>query len=118
MTDSRKIIWCLILLSLMILSCSNGVDSLGDENLSINTHQSNVVLTNTSDEILEYLLIEYETTTLIDLNPDAEWPAIESNSTARIPYSNILGYQASSTEVLIMWRKADRSYQNSLKFKL
>lgn len=110
--------WCLILSSLIFFSCSNSTDALGDENLSITTNQSTVVLTNTSDDVIEYILIEYETSTLIDLDPDAEWPAIESNSTVRIPYSNIMGYNASSAEALIMWRKADRSYQNSLTFRL
>jgi hypothetical protein len=107
-----------ILFSFLFLSCEYSVDSLGDENLRITTNQMNVLLTNTSDEKLEFILLEYETSTLIDLGPDTQWPVIEVNSTLRVPYSEIMGYQSSSTEAFIMWRNVNRSYQNSLKFNL
>src|SRR6056297_1394764 len=114
----KKFSLSFVLLSLIYISCENSMDSLGDEYLSITTSQKSVLLTNTSDEKLEFILIEYETSTLIDLDPDAQWSVIEANSSRRVSYNDIMGYQSSSTEAFIMWRNVNRSYQNSLKYSL
>src|SRR6056297_1540685 len=106
----KKFSLSFVLLSLIYISCKNGMDSLGDEYLSITTSQKSVLLTNTSDEKLEFILI--------DLDPDARWPVIEANSSRRVSYNDIMGYQSSSTEAFIMWRNVNRSYQNSLKYSL
>jgi len=67
---------------------------------------------------LEYFLLVYEISTQIDLDPDAERPAFDISETVRIPYNEIAGFKSSSTDVFIMWRNTDRSYRNSLKFRI
>lgn len=114
----KKILYLSVIASFIFLSCNSSVDSLGDENLSITTKESAVILTNNSDEVIHYILLEYETSTLVDLDPNAEWPVIEGNSKVSIPYSEIMGYQESSDEAFIMWGIEKRSSGNSLKFKL
>ncbi|WP_020403786.1 hypothetical protein [Gracilimonas tropica] len=114
----KKILYISVFASFIFLSCNSSVDSLGDENLSITTKESAVILTNNSDEVIHYILLEYETSTLVDLDPNAEWPTIEGNSKVSIPYSEIMGYQESSDEAFIMWGIEKRSSGNSLKFKL
>lgn len=114
----KKLLCIAVLCSFIFLSCNNSVDSLGDESLSIVTKESAVILTNNSDEVLHYILLEYEMSTVVDLDPNAEWPAIEANSKISIPYSDIMGYQESSKNAFIMWGIEKRSLGNSLKFKL
>lgn len=104
--------------SFLFLSCNSSVDSIGDENLSITTKESAVIITNNTDEVVHFILLEYETSTLIDLAPDTEWPTIEANSKVSIPYSKIMGYQESADEAFIMWGIGMRSSGNSLKFKI
>lgn len=114
----KKLLYISVIASFIFLSCNSSVDSLDDENLSITTKESAVILANNSDEIIHYILLEYQTSTLIDLDPNAEWPTIEGNSKVSIPYSKIMGYQESSAEAFIMWGIEKRSFGNSLKFKL
>ncbi len=114
----KKLLCITLFASFIFLSCNGSVDSLGDENLSITTKESTVILTNNSGEVIHYILLEYETSTLVDLDPDAEWSTIEANSKVSIPYSEIMGYQESSDEAFIMWGIGERSSGNSFKFKL
>lgn len=114
----KKILFISVFASFIFLSCNSTVDSLGDENLNIAKKESAVILTNNSDGVIHYILLEYETSTLVDLDPNAEWPTIEANSKVSVPYSKIMGYQESAKEAFIMWGIDKRSSGNSLKFKL
>ena len=114
----KKLVCYAVFASFIFLSCNSSVDSLGDENLNITTEKSAVILTNNSDEVVHYILLEYETSTLVDLDPNAEWPTIEANSKVSIPYSEVMGYQEASEEAFIMWGVGNQSSGNSLKFKL
>jgi len=116
--DMKKLIYFAVYASFILLSCNNSMDSLGGENFNIATEKSAVLLTNNSDEVVHYFLLEYETSTLVDLHPDAEWPTIEANSKVSIPYSEIMGYQESSNKAFIMWGFGKRSSGNSQAFKL
>lgn len=114
----KKLVCLTLFASFIFLSCNSSVDSLGDENLSISTKKSAVILTNNSNKVVHYILLEYETSTLVDLDPNAEWPTIEANSKVSIPYSEIMGYEESSDEAFIMWGLGNRSSSNSKKFEL
>ena len=94
------------------------MDSFGDENLSITTKNSTVILSNNSDEVVYFMLLESETAALVDLAPDAEWPSIEAGTKKSIPYNEITGYTESSDEAFIMWGIGKQSSGNSQTFKL
>ena len=115
--ELKKLFHFAFLASLFCLSCKSSVDSLSDDNLSITTEQTAVILTNNSNQVVHYILLEYEISTWIDLDPNVEWPTIEANSKVTIPYSEIMGYQESSNEAFIMWRLGERSSSNSLTFR-
>lgn len=113
----KKLI-CFTFLALSIFaSCNSSVDSYDENSLNIVTKESAVILTNNSKEVVSFLLLEYETSTLVDLNPDAEWPTIQAHSSVLIQYNDIIGYQESSDEAIIMWRIKNGNLGNSQKFK-
>ena len=105
--------------SLVIFSCSSAVDTFGDEVLSIQTKNSTVVLTNNSDQIVYYVIVESKTATLIDLNPNyLEWPSIEPDSKLTIPYDEIMGYKDSANKAWITWGTGENGTGNSQTFRL
>lgn len=114
----KKLVCISVFASFIFLSCNSSVDSFGDENLSITTKESAVIITNHSNKVVHYILLEYETSTLVDLDPNAEWPSIEAGAKVSIPYSEIMGYQESSNEAFLRWGIGEPSSGNSLKFKL
>lgn len=107
-----------VFVAFVFLSCKSSVDSIGDENLSITTKNSTVILSNNSNQIIHYLLLEAETATLIDLDPNYVWPSIEADSSVTIPYNEIMGYNESANEVFIIWGLDGSRSEYSLTFKL
>jgi len=90
--------------ALLLLSCSSGSDALSDDAVRVMTNGSSVTLSNTSSQVIYYVLIEAETATRVDLAPMSEWPTIEPGANITIPYVDIMGYSESSTEAYFMWR--------------
>lgn len=63
-----------------------------------------VTLRNESDAVIHYVLVEEETSGLIDLYFDPEaWPAVAAGSVHRVPYEDITGYSDRATEARVHW---------------
>ncbi|MEP1151198.1 MAG: hypothetical protein JXR20_00445 [Balneola sp.] len=114
----KKLTYFIFLASFIFGACNSSVDSYSKESFGITTKESSVILTNNSNHVVYYILMEYETSTVVDLNPDAEWPTIEANSKVSIPYGEIMGHQESSDEAFIMWGIKSGGIENHQKFKL
>jgi hypothetical protein len=105
--------------ALFVMSCSQTVDSLGDETLRIIAKNNAVELTNTSEVVVHYVLIESETANLVDLIPNVyEWPSIEPGEKISIPYSEISGYNATAKKAWITWSTGETDSGNDLTIKL
>jgi hypothetical protein len=91
-----------IFLAFLISGC--GSDALSGDAVRVTTSGSSVTLSNTSSQVIYYVLIEAETATRVDLAPMSEWPTIEPGANITIPYVDIMGYSESSTEAYFMWR--------------
>lgn len=79
-----------------------------DEILCIKVNNSNIYFSNLTEHIIYYLVVEQETSTLIDLDPDyTTWHSISGGETATVPYEDIIGYKDSATEAWIIWVLGD-----------
>lgn len=92
----------LLCASVLLLSGGCGSDALSDDEVRIATNGSSVTLSNTSSQVIYYVLIEAETAALVDLAPMSEWPTISPRSAITIRYTDIMGYTESSTEAYFM----------------
>jgi hypothetical protein len=90
-----------VFLTFLISGC--GSDALSDDAVRVATNGSSVTLSNTSSQVIYYVLIEAETATRVGLAPMSEWPTIAPRSEITIRYVDIMGYTESSTEAYFMW---------------
>jgi len=112
----RKHIIQAIFLAFLISGC--GSDALSDDAVRVTTNGSSVTLSNTSSQVIYYVLIEAETATRVGLAPMSEWPTIEPGAGITIPYVDIMGYTESSTEAYFMWRAKKGPSSASMKIVL
>ena len=115
----KYILFLTVFACFLALSCNSTVDSLGDENLNIKTKNSAVILSNKSEKVIYYVLMESELATRVDIHPDfTSWPSIKAGAKITIPYSEIMGYEKSSKEAWITWQMEGGGSGGSLNFKL
>lgn len=63
-----------------------------------------VSLQNESESKIHYVLVEEETSALLDLHFDPEaWPAVTPGEIRVVPYEEITGYSPEATEVRVHW---------------
>jgi hypothetical protein len=105
-----------VVLLFLISGC--GSDALSDDAVRVTTNGSSVSLSNTSSQVIYYVLIEAETATRVGLAPVSEWPTIEPGAGITIPYVDIMGYTESSTEAYFMWRAKKGPSSASMKIVL
>lgn len=101
------------------IPCIDIKNSQGEDILCIKTNNSSIFISNLSDQIIYYLAIEQETSTLIDLDPDyTTWHSIAGGKSTSIPYEDIIGYDNSATEAWIIWVLGDDETSDSITIKL
>ncbi len=75
-----------------------------DAGLSIEAAPPILRLTNEAEETIYYVVVEAETATLIDLNPNVEeWPALAAGEQLAIPYEEIMGYDDQAEGAFVFW---------------
>lgn len=114
----RAIDYFLLGAAFLLLSCSGGSDALSDDAVRVMTNGSSVTLSNTSSQLIYYVLMEAETATLVDLAPMSEWPTIAPRSQITIQYRDIMGYSERATEAYFMWRAKKGPSGSSMTIRL
>lgn len=102
-------------LAFLISGC--GSDALSDDAVRVAMNGSSVTLSNSSSQVIYYVLIEAETAALIDLAPMSKWPTIAPRSAITIQHSDIMGYTESSTEAYFMWRAKKGPSGSSMRIR-
>ena len=101
------------------IPCIDIKNSQGDDILCIKTINSSIVISNLTEQIIYYLVIEQETLTLIDPDPDyTTWLSIAGGETISMPYEDIIGYNDSATKAWIIWVLGDDETSDSATIEL
>jgi len=101
------------------IPCIDIKNSQGDDILCIKTINSSIIISNLTEQIIYYLVIEQETLTLIDPDPDyTTWLSIAGGETISMPYEDIIGYNDSATKAWIIWVLGDDETSDSATIEL
>ena len=101
------------------IPCIDFKNSQGDDILCIKTINSSIIISNLTEQIIYYLVIEQETLTLIDPDPDyTTWLSIAGGETISMPYEDIIGYNESATKAWITWVLGDNEASDSATIEL
>ncbi len=74
-------------------------------------------LANDGAGLVRYAAIEKNTLAVADLAPPETWPALEPGERTTIPYEDLLGYTAESTEAVVYWT-LDTEWQDPVTVRL
>lgn len=101
------------LLCTVLLACGCDTGSTGiDIPIEATLEADTLRLENRTDEPIPYVVVDPRALILVDLDEETA-PQIAAGATVRIPFAEIAGYNAASTErVVVHWFSRARGWQN------
>ncbi len=90
---------------LIVIGCDSATSPrFAQDGFIVEAARGQVTLTNQSDADVHFVLVEEETSALVDLYFDPqEWPKVGPGATHRVAYEEILGYSEEATHVRVYW---------------
>ncbi len=97
----------LFLLTLGLTSCDllrTSGPAFAEDGVSVYARSGQLGLKNESSARIQYVALEEETSTRVDLYFDPEkWPSVAPGDEVRIPYGDLMGYEPSARQARVYW---------------